>query len=356
MRDLLADYRTETISELTKIYVKSCILKEFLYVFPFLTRISFTDPQFFKYISKKLKNIYYTPISIFIESEEVFFTLCSEALLEIQEALALSNALDLVEQFPNIAFKSYESEKNIENTYDSNIYEEKYVKGNIYREYYIRVEDAQVSEARDDLENGFLNRTNEYRGVINPTSFKEFVQFSVGLLTQDRFLSLVTNRFLGVRLVYNSPLHISNVQNHRVLYDSILEESRYIYEKTNALSFRKNQHTIYFKFPLVLAKKEIMFPPALGSMQAMIDYINSTAYFDNMAELSNRLWEDPNFSKLFNYHIPVKMFQAILFNNLAEKYYLLQEVMQENKVFQDLDTTIINLLNRIKFAEDPTNI
>ena len=41
MRDLLAEYREETIAELLNIYAKSCLLKEYLHIFPFISKISF---------------------------------------------------------------------------------------------------------------------------------------------------------------------------------------------------------------------------------------------------------------------------------------------------------------------------
>jgi len=249
------------------------------------------------------------------------------------------------------AFKLYETEKDVYNTYTE---DDRYSKNNLYSEVYVRVEDNSLEEARNDEEKAFLLRPNEFRGIVNPTSFKELLDSSG--LTQDRFLALIRNRYLGVRIVYNSQLHLANVQNHKTLYDSILEDSKYIFEKTNALAFKHNPHTTLYKFPLVLAKKEVIFPAYLGSIQAMKDYINSTQYYQDIFFLKTKLWEDANFAKMFIYHIPVKAFQSVLFNNFCEKYYLLQEVMQENKVFQDLDKTIIKLLQRIKFAEDPTNI
>lgn len=355
MLDLLKTYREETIAELLKIYMKSCILKEYFSIFPFLTKISFKDDQLYKFVANKLRSIYYQPVAPFLSNSEQFFLLCKESLIELQsvlESLQSGKVYDLIADFPNLAFIKYLTEENFINDYKEN--ELKYATNNIFLEKYIRLEDATLLEARNASEIDFLNRENKLKGIVNIDVFDDWINSIT--LSQDRFLALVPNRYLGVRLVYNSPFH-TNVNGHAQLFQSIIStEPRYVYEKTNALAFVHSEALIKYKFPLILAKKEVLFPGSLGSLTAMQGYVKSPIFEQDVYTLTNRLWEDANFSKLFNYHFPVKILQAILLTNFIERYKILRDVLIENKVFQDLSGTIINLLTRIKFAEDPTNI
>ena len=356
MRDLLAEYREETIAELLNIYAKSCLLKEYLHIFPFISKISFKDEYFYTYITKVLQEKYFGPVSRFIDTDQSFFDICKTAIIEIQQILEQSitgRPFDLVNDFPNIAFSSYETEKDAFNLYVED--SDKYKNDHFYREYYIRIEDAPLSTAIDDSERAFLSRPNYLKEVIRPSIFKEWMISIANTIPQHRFLTLVPNRFLGVRLVYNPSLTISE-NNKRSLFDAIHQDPKYTLQKTNAIGFLHNESLIRYTFPLIVAKKEIRFPPYLGSTLAMTEFVGTAQYDNEMFNLSNKLWDDPNFCKLFEYHFPVKLLQSILFDNFLKKYNLLHDVLVENKVFQDLSGTIINLLTRIKFAEDPTNI
>lgn len=361
MLELLKTYREESISELLKIYMKGCILKEYFFIFPFLTKISFRDDQFYKFLSNKLKLTYYQPISVFLTNEEQFFTICKEAWSEIQNALyelQTGRVYDLVKDFPNIAFPKYTTEPEVltiwNGSEDESGDENRYEDNNFFIEYYIRLEDSTLSEARDQSEIDFLNRPNKYRGVVNIDVFNTWIDSIT--MPQDRFLALIRNRYLGVRLIYIPTFNLDET-GRRQLYQSVITDPKVVLEKTNALAFADTGFDIKYKFPLVVAKQEALFPPNLGSLVAMQNYVDNTVTFDNdVYNLTNDLWKDLNFSKLFNYHFPVKMLQAILYSNFVERYDILRDVLIENKVFQDLSGTIINLLTRIKFAEDPTNI
>lgn len=366
MRDLLTDYRREVSEELIKLYLKGAILQEILYLFPFFRKISISDPQFHffltKLISKKKLKIngeeksYLEHISPFIANEDEFHSIGKTAMTEIQSILdnSLGKGLDLFKDFPNIAFKQYECEKDNRNDYRED--SDKYSDNSFFREYYIRVEDSQIFEARNQEEIEFLSRPNKFKGTIKPTIFKEWIEDTMTSMPQDRFLALVPNRYVGVRLMYNPAYKFSSAQQQKNLYESVLTSARFIYEKTNALSFRHNSNNYIYKFPLIIAKKELLLPPSVSSFEMMKNYVNSTSFYQDIFSLSNKLWEDQNFGRLFDYHIPMKIFEVLLFSNLYEKYYLMKEVIKENKVLQDLNSTIIKLLTRVKFAEDPTQI
>jgi len=353
MSDLLTEYRTELLNELLEIYIKSVILKEFLYIFPFMTKISFNEDHFITFICKKIFNKYFQYIKDFIVNEEEFDKLCKKVLSTLITNIQGNNVINFVKDFPNFAFSLYNTEDdNILNITDE--YDSKYKSSNMYREYYIKVEDSLINEAITPLEIGFLNRINQFRGILNIKNFKYLINTWKDILSEDRFFKLIKYIYIGVRLVYNSSIFDTSSANIRNLYESILSNEKYRLEKTNALKFIKNDEIFSYKFPLIIAKQENLLN--LNSYSKCIEYIDSDNMLSDIYVLSNNLWEDPNFYKLFKYHVPIQTFQNILFSNFSNKYYLLKEIMEKNSIFQELDGSLIKLMTRIKYAEDPIKI
>lgn len=352
MRNLLTDYREETTKELVQLYIKSCILKEYFFIFPFLRKLKFDGDDFYNYLINKLKrpigSSYFEKIAPYI-SETDFSTISKKEIAEIQDILS-NNGMNFVEDFPIMAFSAYKPEKGISNAYSFS--QEKYSENNMFIEYYLNIGNAPITEALNELEISIIQRSFSLQGVVDPTHFKEWMIGLQGFISQDRFFALIKSWEIGVRLVYNSNFVTRN-RNEAQLYSSIC--GSHILDKTNALSFKLDDSDItHYKFPLILAKAETHRLP--NSFVGLRNYIDSAEFFSDIDNLKSELWKDDNFAKLFNYHFPIKILQTIIFSHIVKKYKLMAKVAEKNKIFEDLDDAIIKILFRIKNAEDPTNI
>jgi hypothetical protein len=345
MSNLYLNYKNETTKELIILYTKSCILNEYIHLLPIISRIKFPSN-----LSDVLTNKYYNAVSEYIDKQQ-FTDLCIQSISQIN-ALIEFDGLDyvnIVDDFPN-TFEKYNSvESNNTTTTDEFIssgLSSRFLENKMYVERYLRLKNV-------DQQSIYFNR-EAFQGAVSIDLFKSHLLGNLSLgYTDQEFFSLVPEINIGVRLVSNP---VINSIDKELLYNAIASQDISKKEKLNAIRlYSENEQ--FFYFPIKLADVEYnLFNFCDKTMQSIVDFIDSESFDAIISLITKTLWSNNNFKKLFEYHIPIQILQPVLLENMKDKYKLLKSVYDKNLQYSNLNTIIINLIDKIQNLEDPTRL
>jgi hypothetical protein len=312
---------------------------------PIISRIKFPSN-----LSDVLTNKYYNAVSEYIDKQQ-FTDLCIQSISQIN-ALIEFDGLDyvnIVDDFPN-TFEKYNSvESNNTTTTDEFIssgLSSRFLENKMYVERYFRLKNV-------DQQSIYFNR-EAFQGAVSIDLFKSHLLGNLSLgYTDQEFFSLVPEINIGVRLVSNP---VINSIDKELLYNAIASQDISKKEKLNAIRlYSENEQ--FFYFPIKLADVEYnLFNFCDKTMQSIVDFIDSESFDAIISLITKTLWSNNNFKKLFEYHIPIQILQPVLLENMKDKYKLLKSVYDKNLQYSNLNTIIINLIDKIQNLEDPTRL
>lgn len=345
MSNLYLNYKNETTKQLIILYTKSCILTEYIHLFPIISRIKFPSN-----LSDILTNKYYDAVSEYIERQQ-FTDLCVQSISEINNLIEFDglNYINIIDDFPN-TFDKYDClySNNIRTTdeFISSGLFSRYLENKMYVEKYLRFKNVNQQSVYA-TEPGF-------QGVVNIDKFKSHLSNNLSLgYTDEQIFNLIPEINIGVRLVSNP---VINSIDKQLLYNGISSQDISKKEKLNAIRLYSDNEQ-FFYFPIKLADVEYnLFNFCDKTMQSIIDFIDSEGFDAIINLITKTLWSNNNFKKLFEYHIPIQILQPVLLENMKDKYKLLKSVYDKNLQYSNLNTIIINLIDKIQNLEDPTRL
>lgn len=352
MSKLYDKYKKETINELVTIYIKSCILKEYLHLFPIISKLELSNDIFITNQIEYYYTKYYADVSLYILPEE-FRDICKQSIIQVNDSSKVyqTEIIDYLDNFPN-TFQKYDTE--ITNTVSA-IDNKKYVDNNIYIENYIRLKSVDVSAIDSDVYFRIFNDSS-YKNVVN---IKYFSLFLVDVLNPqrqinlDNFFNIFKDIQICSRVIVNPIVQYSNKKE---LFDKIIAKENAKLEKINAIRYKNENEDLYF-FPVQLASVEYnIFNLVEKNVQSLYDFLSNENLQYIMNLVAKSFWSDNNFSKLFQYHVPIQILQPILFENIKDKYKLLGDVFNKNLPYNNLNKTIINLIDKIYNIEDDNRL
>ena len=342
----LQQYKKETIDSLIKVYIKSCILKEYLSIFPIISKIDFT----FNFLSKnwetKIKNTY-IPLSLqSIGEYTVQDSIIRESISEIFQTInsLYQNQISIEKQFLS-SIPRFDSEVKV-GAINLLLNPEKYKDNLLYIEKYFRFETF-------DLPPITIYQSDEHKGVVNKIQAKVFL--SQDIHTDEQFFQYIKDIKIGTRVMINPAVGDVDKQS---LYNSLKNDPKIILEKINTIrgKFNSEEQYSYF-FPLLICQNEssiLNFTTRIK--QNIINFIDSTLLQPSFESLIDNFWNNENFNKLFKYHIPIPSFEVLLPNEQLRINKLIKDVYDKNVPYNNFNKTIINLIESINKAEDPTRI
>lgn len=366
MSNLIQTYRKETIKELSIIYIKSCIIQELIGIFPTLSQIQLEQNIFKQYIKSMIEVKYFDLLRF---SQNIFTVaelkaLIEPALDEILNLLSFNNKFSFLEYFPN-SFEKYLSEFYISQIAGEFLSKDKYKSNNIYLEYYIRVVDHPQAVSTETWQTQILSRGNNFRGVVNPLLLKNYLTTFLSR-NDSKFFDLFSDFRLGVRLIYNPNV----TEDKKILFNQLKVKTNIQKEKINGISgeYIDNPNETIYYFPLKICEREYSLFTSIDdtfvsidrTKQSIINFIDQ--YLVNIDEstvltkLTTKLWLDDNFKKMFNYHIPVQIFEILLPRDNLRINELLTEVYLSNLSYNNLYRQIIKLIEKVLSTEDPNKI
>lgn len=363
MSNLLVSYRQEVVKELCIIYIKAVLVQEFISIFPIFSQIKLNQDSFIDYFktifkTKPKEKSYY---QLLIESSKIDEQLIEEniktSINEIFDILFFENKISFIESFPN-SFEKYLSEPSISNPDFPFLDSEKYKSNNIFLEYYFRLNERPSQFATN-------NESFKYKQVVNANILRDLIQNEYGNFTDEQFFNIFPDIAVGVRLMFNPVI----VENRLQLYNDLKNVQKIKEEKINAISGKQSasDNIVYF-FPLEICKKEYSlftgYDNAFVSIDrtklSVLNFINNNFNDLNnsltLFQITNKLWKNDEFRKLFLYHIPVQVFELLIPRQHAGMNMFLDKVYKNNLSYDNLYSSIINLIDRVLSTEDPTKL
>lgn len=381
MYNLLQNYRKELCKELVKLYFKSIIVSEYISIFPNLRSIKFSNDLFPKYIKKIIETKYLSPLLAEIANRDILSfsdieNLISTATTDVLNKIYSNESFSFLDNFAN-SFKKYQSEPFIAQTNENYfLNEEKYKYNNFYIEIYFRLIDhPQPPSDPTPMQLAIMQRHLTQKFVVSPTIFYEFVKYyksqqTARRISDEAFFRLFSDIRIGARLMFNPFI----TQNKEELFGELSNKDFIKNEKFNAIKGKYNdQENELYYFPLKIAEKEFtlftsqdQFIGIRRTLDDILIFIESNILNNNQKDINknsallrmitSKLWTNDSFKKLFKYHIPINVFEVLLPQDQLLSNKLLNRIYEENLPYKNLNSKIINLINRILNAEDPNKI
>lgn len=361
MSNLLLSYRQEVVKELCIIYIKSCLIQEYISIFPVFCEVELNKDLFFDYFkmifNTKPNDKSYNQLLLDVSklSQTVVDSYLQASIVELFSVLKFDNQISFLESFPN-SFEKYKSEEWIE---DLHLNDKKYKQNNLYLEYYFR-----LNEHPDSTFNP-VNLSLKYKKVVNSDILKFLLTTLYSQLTDEQFFNVYSDISIGVRLMNNPVIP----GNKSILFQNLKNINKTKEEKINAVSGKlTDSDNISYYFPLEICKREYSlftgydnsFVPISRTKSSVLQFIdNNFSDISNSKSLSGitkKLWNNEDFKKLFLYHVPVQMFEVFLPKNQLKINTLLDKVFKSNLSYNNLYQQIIKLIEKVLSTEDPTKV